>query len=475
MGSLIWMSAALAPLLPSLVVAAEPPDPELERSVKLTTRIMASSSPTFSPDGRQIAFVSNLTGSPQIWTVPATGGWPRLVTNLDDPVGSVSWSPRGSELAFSLAPGGGMNTQVYLVQPDGTNLRRLTDGGKDNNWLAGWSRDGRLLTLASNRRSGGAMDDYVYDVATGSLNLVTENHGTGTFQDVTPDNKLALLRRVVSRGDSNLYLVELATGKETLLTPHSPPGDFFGGFSPDGRVVYVASNGGRDLRAFSRINLSKEGVPAPEQLLIAREDAELDGLAIPERGEIAALLWNVAGKSELELFDLRHSRSILRPKLPGEIATGMQFSRDGRLLALTLTGAAMPSDIWVLDVRTQVIRRVTESAHAGVDLEKLVRPELHRFRAHDGIELSGWLYRPVSGHGPSPTVLSFHGGPEEQERPYFNSTSQALRARGLAGCGRGVRGSVEAGPAVGEEWAARARPGRPWGEHAPRGRSREIV
>ena len=51
------------------------------------------------------------------------------------------------ELAFSLAPGGGMNQQVYLARPDGSGVRRLTDGGKETNQLGVWARDGRVLTL----------------------------------------------------------------------------------------------------------------------------------------------------------------------------------------------------------------------------------------------------------------------------------------------------------------------------------------
>jgi len=398
------------------------------------------SSPSFSPDGRTIAFVSNMTGVPQIFTVSAAGGWPDQVTAFDDPVGFVSWSPDGSRLAFTLAPGGGMNEQVYLVRPDGRGVARITEGGKETNRLGPWSRDGRSLSLGSNRRSGAAIDAYMYDIESGQSRLVKENQGIGGFADLTRDGKRALLTRLVARGDNNLFLVDIGSGKETLLTPHEGPGSFAGAFSPDGRTVYLASNKDRDLRAFARVRVSAAGLPGPIETLAARADAELDGFEINDAGTKAALLWNVAGRTELQVFDLATRKVTAKPKLPGEIIGGLAFSRDGRLLAMAISGAAAPADIWVLDLARGTFRRVTRSPHAGVDLASLVRPQLIRFRARDGLELSGWLYRPA-GAPPFPTVLSFHGGPEGQERPGFNSTYQALASRGIAVFAPNVRGS----------------------------------
>src|SRR5689334_560954 len=114
---------------------ADTSNAELEEAVTRMARIASCSSPSFSPDGQRIAFVSNLNGVPQLWIVPAEGGWPELVTALDDQVVDVKWSPMSDQLAFVLAPGGGMNQQIYTIKPDGTGMRLLTQGGKDNNWL----------------------------------------------------------------------------------------------------------------------------------------------------------------------------------------------------------------------------------------------------------------------------------------------------------------------------------------------------
>jgi len=108
---------------------------------------------------------------------------------------------------------------------------------------------------------------------------------------------------------------------------------------------------------------------------------------------------------------------------------------------MNLSGATAPNDIWILDLESSEIRQLTHSPHAGVDLDTMVRPELVTYAAHDGLGLSAWLYRPPGVPSPAPYVLSFHGGPEGQERPRFRSDYQALLARGIGVFAPNVRGS----------------------------------
>jgi dipeptidyl aminopeptidase/acylaminoacyl peptidase len=415
----------------------------LEAEVARLARIGACWSPSFSPDGSTIAFVSDLNGVPQVWRVSSEGGWPHLVTALDDPVGRVRWSPDGQWLACSLAPGGGMNQQIYLLRPDGRGPRRLTDGGRDNNWLGEWNDAGDRLRIGSNRNRPEAVDAWVYDMRADALTLLAENEGIGFATGLSRDGLRAVLWREESRSSSNLFVRDLGSGREHLLTPHDGPGNSFGGdFSPDGRTVWLITDQGCDRVAFGRVGLEADGTPGPVETVAARADADVDEFDITRDGRTAALVWNASGRNELELIDLGSLERQLVSGLPGEIVDDLVFSRDGRRLALTVAGAVRPHDLWVLDVETRRLQQVTHAPHPGVDLESLVRPELVTYRAHDGLELSGWLYRPRSAGEPGSYVLSFHGGPEGQERPDFCRQYQALVSRGIGVFAPNVRGST---------------------------------
>ena len=186
--------------------------------------------------------------------------------------------------------------------------------------------------------------------------------------------------------------------------------------------------------------LGADGRPGAWELLAERPDAELDGLSVNEQETLASITWNVGGRTELELMDLR-TRARTPVRLPSELADSGRFSRDGTKLALTVSGAVRPPDVWVMDVGTRTLRQVTHSSHAGVNLDDLVTPELVRFTAHDGLSLSGWLYRPKGQRGPGAYVLSFHGGPEGQEVPAFRADYQALLSQGIGVFAPNVRGS----------------------------------
>jgi dipeptidyl aminopeptidase/acylaminoacyl peptidase len=418
------------------------PADDLERKVAMLGKMTFAGSPSFSPDAKRVAFLTSISGAPQVWAISATGGWPDQLTAFDDPVVNVKWSPNGEWLAVQVAPGGGLNEQIYLVRPDGTGARMITEGGTTNNRLGVWTPDSKSLLISSNRRTPNAMDIWIVDVESGAKRLVAENKGIGSVDEVSADGKYALVARLASRGDENFYRVALDGSGEVHVTPHKPPATFAtADFGATADIIYLSGNPDRDLEAFGRVVISG-GKAGAFEVLSERNDAELADFILNDTATSAVLNWNVAGRSELRIVDLATKAQGNIPLPPDtDIASLSEFASDGKRFAAAFSGSKAPPDVWVIDLESNTRRQLTRSPHPGVNLDDLVRPDLVRYKAHDGLELSGWLYRPTNAKAPYPTVLSFHGGPEGQERPSLNSTYQALLANGIAVFAPNVRGS----------------------------------
>ena len=252
-----------------------------------------------------------------------------------------------------------------------------------------------------------------------------------------------LLFRVLARGDSDMYLVDRRTPLETRLTPHDGQAQYWEGRLRDGWML-CGTNAERERNAFARIPIDGSG---RVDILAERDDAELEQIAYTDDRGRAALVWNVGGRSELEVMDLS-TGARTGITVPAEGIAGPTWSRDGRRLAFVASGPSVgPPDIWIVDEIGRTPRRLTRSPHPGVDLSRLVVPRLEHFVAADGLQLSGWLYVPRTFVAPGPVVLSFHGGPEAQERPSFNRTYEALLSRGIAVFAPNVRGSSGFGKA----------------------------
>ncbi len=267
-------SLALVPL--AVHAQSAPSSTELATRIKAMAKIPSTSSPVYSRDGKRIAFLSNRSGTPQVWMVDAAGGEPKQITQGSDPVGSVEWSPVEDRIAYDVARGGGFNAQVFYSKPDGTDAKRITSGGKEDNFSGSFAPDGRYW-FRSAQRDPQSPDSWIYDPKAGKASIAIQyDGGFGDINDIQRPANRALVGRLVTRGNTNLFLHDLQTHKEILLTPHEGPALASGELAPDGSAVYVVHNLGRDRQVVSRIPIDAAGKPGAMTLFAERNDAEAD-------------------------------------------------------------------------------------------------------------------------------------------------------------------------------------------------------
>jgi dipeptidyl aminopeptidase/acylaminoacyl peptidase len=403
------------------------------------TAVEATSSwaPTLAPDAATVAVISNRSGEPRVWLCPQDHTDPTLLNTGVDPVLRVDWSPDGAWLAYLVAPGGGARTEVWLIRPDGDDVRQIAGFGETSATFGQWSGDGAWLTIAEADRHMGRSAAYLVEPATGQRKLLASADILSAL-DVSADHRHALLRRG-PRSARWLEVVEVATGDRwRLLTRDAGASTDIGHFSIDGSTVFARTDAGRDLAALAALPTDDpDGVP---ELIAAREGAELEHFTVSSDRTTACLLWNLTGgRSDVTLLDLRTGTERQLPALPGDVISWCALSADGGRLAFTGESPTHPRNIWMIDAGADAPVPVTYSPPEVLPPAPL-QPELRRFRARDGLEITGWLY-PAKAAAPTPTVIYLHGGPEAQERPVFNSLFRALVARGLTVFALNVRGS----------------------------------
>jgi dipeptidyl aminopeptidase/acylaminoacyl peptidase len=409
-------------------------------------QIPSTFAPVYSRDGKRIAFLSNRTGTPQVWMVDRGGSEPKQITRSTDPVGSVAWSPVDDVVAYDVARGGGYNSQIYFSRPDGSDVTRITSGGKEDNFAGAFAPDGRYY-FRSNLRNPQAPDAWIYDPKAGKAAIAIEYDTLGGINDIQRPPNRALISRVVTRGNTNLMLHDLDTKQEILLTPHDGPLIAYGELAPDGSAAYIVNNLATDKLIVSRVPIDAAGKPREMTTFAARDDAEVDGFVVSDDGRLAVLTWNIGGRAEMEVVSLPDGKRTPLPPAAGELVSVSDLSARGDRIVLNVSGSTTVPSAWEYEFATQRYTPIAPLTITDVDLASLVKPELRTYKARDGLKLSGWLYLPKDFKRPGPVVLSFHGGPEGQERPVFRADYQALIAQGIAVFAPNIRGSAGFGKA----------------------------
>lgn len=447
--------------------------------------IRSAGSPTFSPDGKRMAYLTNVTGTNQVWVLDLPGVNPKQLTNYDDNISFVKWLPDGGGIIYGKAIGGDENTQFFWMKPDGSGTKDLTGNAKVRHNFAEISADGTKIYYSSNKRNRTFFDIYSMELATGEEELIYQQDGNNDLAAVNDSGSKFIVSRdgIEKSLDNNLYLVDAKTKQETLLTPHTDASQYGSvHFLADG-IVY-ASDHGRDF--YNLTQMRQKNASGDDWSEANREVKVIDnvnnwdigGIAMNPSGNNFVYSVNKEGYSSLYMRGVQTggkpliSTIAIRPsnfQLPGKgVVGGLTLSKDESKIAFTFSSAKYNSDIWIYDRKSFKLTQVTQSDRSDISQGSFVEPELIKFKSFDGQEIPAWYYDPrkailakaytsytgasltaatVQSKKPVPVIVSVHGGPEGQSRPGFNPLFQYYLSRGYAVLDPNVRGSTGYGKA----------------------------
>jgi dipeptidyl aminopeptidase/acylaminoacyl peptidase len=403
------------------------------------------------PQGKGILAATRRDTLTQLHAVSRPGATPRALTTGDEPVAEGRALPDGAVL-FTRGRGGDESFQIYRLDPSGGREKLLTDG-RSRHLMTRLSDDGARLAFTSTRRNGSDADVYVLEPrGGGEPELVREVDGeTWSLDDWSPDGARAILRHFVSRNESRGVIHDLAKHESTPIPPEVPDlaagaqvarSDFT--FGPGGRTVLFLSDARGEFTEIARIDLESGEVTWPAGAL----DRDVEQLEVSRDRRRAAFTVNAEGFSELWLLDgLDGAPAARQLPLARGLVAGVEFSPGGDALGLTLGFPSWPAEAHVLDLGSGELVRWTESERAGFDREDFVEPELFRCASFDGLSVPGFLFLPRAAAagtaGRVPVIITIHGGPESQYRPWFSQTVQFwVRELGAAVIAPNVRGST---------------------------------
>jgi TolB protein len=151
----------------------------------LTDEKSSAFMPVYSPDGSRIAFMSQRDGNPEIYVMNRDGSGVRRLTNNSAADSTPTWSPVGTQIAFTSDRSG--SPQVWVMDTDGLSVRRITFG---ESWAdrATWS-PAPFNEIAYAARSGPGFDIRIYDVAGGATKTITDGVGTNESPAFSPNGR----------------------------------------------------------------------------------------------------------------------------------------------------------------------------------------------------------------------------------------------------------------------------------------------
>lgn len=360
-------------------------------NVQYTRGDKSSFSPTFSPDGQQIAFLSSRADKTQLFVMRLMGGEARQITEEKDGISSIQWSPDGTQIAF-------LKRDENTEEEEKMKKEKRDVIEVDQNF-----KYSHLYTVD--------LTDDAYPIqrlTTGDFHI--------TSYDWSPDGKTIVFGHKedpkinTNRVEADISWVPSDSGAVTVLIDQKGP-DRNPRFSPDGKSVVFQSEGGK-----------AEPIGLSDLYLADIETGKFRALPRTENRAGGIIDWSQDGKY-IYLSDAHHTSRVVikvpidenqKPEIVTDenaVISSVDFAKNGQM-AYVYQDTDTPPDLYFLDDDYNLPKQLSR-INADIELPKMGKTEVVTWKSKDGMEIEGLLTYPVDYvEGEKvPLVLQIHGGP----------------------------------------------------------------
>ena len=403
-------------------------------------QIKSSSTASFNLDGSKISYLSNLSGTHQLYIISSQGGEAEQVTSYDDSLAFALFSPTQDMILFGKSEGGDEKIQFFTYMLETKEIKRLTMGSSVKNTFGKFAPDGKHFAYSHNARNGVDFDVCLMNIETGESEIMYDGGGSCHTESFSPDGKHMVLLKRNTNQDTDLYLFSLKDKSAELITKRDEAVVFEGAhWLADSSGFFTRTNKERDFLGLSKFMLNSrtfEYVFTPEWDVDSARisfDKKMLAISVNEDGYNKLGIYSVDTLEQIPLTGLTEHASIYSAK----------FSKDSRFLALTMGDSRHVADIWLYSLEEHTCKQLTSSPQ-GVPPEIMVEPTLIRYTSFDGLQIPAFVYLPSGAPVDQklPVIINIHGGPEAQYTPSLVPLTQYFVYQGYAVIAPNVRGSA---------------------------------
>jgi dipeptidyl aminopeptidase/acylaminoacyl peptidase len=429
---------------------ASKPNAQVEKNLSIEklymTRLVGGAD--WSPDGKRVVFMSNISGRNNLWVVPTEGGWPTQLTVSDQRQTGAAWSPDGKWIAYQSDYDGDEQWDIFIVSPTTGQVVNLTNTRDIAEQDPTWSADGRYLAYTVKPRTSSAVEIDVYDMVMRKVKHLTSDTPKDKRNSApvwSKDGKWIAYTQYQAKGtDSNIFLAEVGAAKSSLLTEHEGESLYtVDDFSPDGKKLLITSNAANGYENVGLLEIASKKIT-----WLTKEKWEIRGGQFFPDGKRVTWTANVDGNTDIYVHDLATGKTSALPLPKGLNDLGSRattFTKDGSRFLYYHNGPTAPGDLWVYTMATGKSHQVTYSLVAGMRSEDMVEPYLVHYPSKDGKwTISAFVYMPYNlpRNGQHPAIVFVHGGPTSQTVNSFSRIVQHLANEGYIVIAPNYRGST---------------------------------